>query len=164
VAGVEYRRYAPIRIDATKNAITTGVRFITRRRRKNGFLGGRLTDLTMDRLSLPELKQVARSRHIKQYYILKRAELIHLLNLPELPASYRIEKMTIHELRDEAKKRNIRGFWNLRRDRLVALLFPEHAEHVKNTAPHKHEEDERETEEHHDPEEHDPKEVGVQKV
>ena len=44
----------------------------------------------------------------------KRAELIQLLTMPELPASYRIEKMTIHELRDEAKKRNLRGFWGLR--------------------------------------------------
>jgi len=118
----------------------------------------------MDRLSLPELKQVARARNIKQYYILKRAELIRLLSLPELPASYRIEKMTIHELRDEAKKRNIRGFWSLRRDRLVSLLFPEYAEGIENTTPKKHEEDERETQEHHDPQEHDPKNVGVQKV
>ena len=118
----------------------------------------------MDRLSLPELKQVARSRHIKQYYILKRAELVQLLTMAELPASYRIEKMTIHELRDEAKKRNLRGFWGLRRDRLVALLFPEHAEGVQDTPPDKYEENEREAQEHHDPEEHDPKEVGVQKV
>ena len=114
----------------------------------------------MDRLSLPELKQIARARHIKQYYILKRADLIHLLTLPELPASYRIEKMTIHELRDEAKKRNLRGFWGLRRERLVGLLFPE----VQDTTTKQNEEDERETQEHHDPEEHDPKEVGVQKV
>ena len=114
----------------------------------------------MDRLSLPELKQIACARHIKQYYILKRADLIHLLTLPELPASYRIEKMTIHELRDEAKKRNLRGFWGLRRERLVGLLFPE----VQDTTPKQNEEDERETQEHHDPEEHDPKEVGVQKV
>ena len=106
----------------------------------------------MDRLSLPELKQVARSRHIKQYYILKRADLIHLLSLPELPASYRIEKMTIHELREEAKKRNIRGFWGLRRERLVGLLFPEHAEGIQDTTPKKNEQDEREAEEHHDPE------------
>jgi hypothetical protein len=141
--------------------MTTGVRFITRRRRKNGFRGARPTDLTkMDRLSLPELKQIARARHIKQYYILKRADLIHLLTLPELPASYRIEKMTIHELREEAKKRNLRGFWGLRRERLVSLLFPE----VQDTTPKQNEEDEREAEEHHDPEEHDPKEVGVQKV
>lgn len=114
----------------------------------------------MDRLSLPELKQIARARHIKQYYILKRADLIHLLTLAELPASYRIEKMTIHELRDEAKKRNLRGFWGLRRERLVGLLFPE----VQDTTPKQNEEDERETQEHHYPEEHDPKEVGVQKV
>ena len=114
----------------------------------------------MDRLSLPELKQIARARHIKQYYILKRADLIHLLTLPELPASYRIEKMTIHELRDEAKKRNLRGFWGLRRERLVGLLFPE----VQDTTTKQNEEDERETQEHHDPEEHDPKDVGVQKV
>ena len=119
----------------------------------------------MDQLSLPELKQVARSRHIKQYYILKRAELIRLLSMATLPQSYRIEKMTIHELRDEAKKRNIRGFWGLRREQLVSLLFPEHAEGtegIQNTTPKQNEEDERETQEHHDPQEHDPKDVRVQ--
>jgi hypothetical protein len=117
----------------------------------------------MDHLSL-RVKQIARARHIKQYYILKRAKLIRLLNMPVLPPSYRIEKMTIHELRDEAKKRNLRGFWGLRRERLVSLLFPEYAEGVENTTPKKNEEDEGETEEHHDPQEHDPKDVGVQKV
>ena len=79
----------------------------------------------MDSLTLPELKKLARDRRIKQYYILKRAQLIHLLSLESLPQSFIVEKMTIHQLRDEAKRKGIRGFWTLRRERLVELLFPE---------------------------------------
>jgi len=78
----------------------------------------------MDSLSLVELKQLAKQRRIKQYYILKRAQLIQLLVLPELPKSFIIEKMTIGELREEAKRKGIRGFWTLRREQLVNLLFP----------------------------------------
>lgn len=75
-------------------------------------------------LSLIELKQQAKGRKIKQYYIMKKAQLLQLLNLPEIPLAVRMEKFTIHELRDEAKRRGIRGFWALRRDRLMELLYP----------------------------------------
>lgn len=78
----------------------------------------------MDSLSLIELKQLAKARRIKQYYILKRAQLIQLLDMPELPKSFIIEKMTIAQLRDEAKRKGVRGFWGLRREQLVGLLFP----------------------------------------
>jgi hypothetical protein len=78
----------------------------------------------MDSLSLIELKQLAKQRRIKQYYILKRAQLIQLLSLSELPKSFIIEKMTITQLREEAKRKGIRGFWTLRREQLVELLFP----------------------------------------
>lgn len=78
----------------------------------------------MDSLSLIELKQLAKQRRIKQYYILKRAQLIQLLDLPELPRSFIIEKMTIAQLREEAKRKGVRGFWGLRREQLVGLLFP----------------------------------------
>jgi len=78
----------------------------------------------MDSLSLVELKQLAKQRRIKQYYILKRAQLIQLLNMAELPKSFIIEKMTISELREEAKRKGVRGFWTLRREQLVELLFP----------------------------------------
>lgn len=75
-------------------------------------------------MSLVELKKVAQTRNIKMYYTKKRAELIQLLSMKELPASYMIEKLTIVELRDEAKKKGMRGFWKLSRDELVSLLYP----------------------------------------
>ncbi len=78
----------------------------------------------MDSLSLIELKQLAKQRRIKQYYILKRAQLIQLLSLNELPKSFVIEKMTLAQLREEAKRKGVRGFWTLRREQLVNLLFP----------------------------------------
>lgn len=74
-------------------------------------------------MSLVELKQCAKERKIKQYYIMKRLQLIQLLSMSELPISFKIEKMTIHELRDEAKRKGIRGFWSLHRDELVELLY-----------------------------------------
>jgi hypothetical protein len=76
-------------------------------------------------MSLVELKQAAKGRRIKQYYIMKRIQLIEILSLSELPQSMKIEKYTIHELRDMAKKKGMRGFWNLHRDQLVETLFPE---------------------------------------
>jgi hypothetical protein len=78
----------------------------------------------MESLSLVELKQLAKQRRIKQYYILKRAQLVQLLSMAELPKSFIIEKMTISELREEAKRKGVRGFWTLRREQLVELLFP----------------------------------------
>lgn len=78
----------------------------------------------MESLSLVELKQLAKTRRIKQYYILKRVQLIQLLSMAELPKSFIIEKMTIGQLREEAKRKGVRGFWTLRREQLVELLFP----------------------------------------
>jgi hypothetical protein len=76
-------------------------------------------------MSLVELKKAAQTRSIKMYYTKKRSELIQLLSMKELPASFVIEKFTILELRTEAKKRGMRGFWKLTRDQLVALLYPD---------------------------------------
>ena len=78
----------------------------------------------MESKSLIELKQLAKQRRIKQYYILKRAQLIQLLNMNELPKSLIIEKMTVSQLREEARRKGVRGFWTLRREQLVELLFP----------------------------------------
>jgi len=78
----------------------------------------------MESMSIIELKQMAKQRRIKQYYILKRAQLLQLLSMSELPKSFIVEKMTIGELRDEAKRKGLRGFWTLRREQLVHLLFP----------------------------------------
>ena len=79
---------------------------------------------TLSTLSLVDLKQLAKGRRIKQYYIMKRHQLIQLLALPELPESYRREKLTIVELREEAKRKGIRGFWNLHKEELLNLLYP----------------------------------------
>ena len=75
-------------------------------------------------MSLVELKQQAKGRRIKQYYIMKRLQLIQLLSLPELPQTLVLEKMTIVELREEAKTRGIRGFWGLSRGDLLEMLYP----------------------------------------
>lgn len=85
---------------------------------------GSVSKMNFNTLSLVELKQQAKGRRIKQYYIMKRLQLIQLLSLPELPNSFVIEKLTIHQLRDEAKAKGIRGFWNLSRGELVDLLHP----------------------------------------
>ena len=79
---------------------------------------------TLSTLSLVDLKQLAKGRRIKQYYIMKRHQLIQILSLPELPESFRREKLTIQELRDEAKRKGIRGFWGLHREDLLNLLHP----------------------------------------
>jgi hypothetical protein len=86
----------------------------------------------MDSLSLVELKQLAKQRRIKQYYILKRNQLIQLLSLDELPKSFVIEKMTLAQLRQEAKRKGVRGFWTLRREQLVELLFPAETMNLRN--------------------------------
>jgi len=82
------------------------------------------TVATLSTLSLVDLKQLAKGRRIKQYYIMKRHQLIQLLALPELPEPLRREKLTIVELRAEAKRKGIRGFWSLHREDLLDLLYP----------------------------------------
>jgi hypothetical protein len=79
---------------------------------------------SLNSLSLAELKKHAKGRRIKQYYIMKRHQLIQLLSLPELPQSLVIEKLTIVQLREEAKSRGIRGFWGLSRRDLLEMLYP----------------------------------------
>jgi hypothetical protein len=83
-----------------------------------------LSVATLSTLSIVDLKQLAKGRRLKQYYIMKRHQLIQLLSLPELPEAYRREKLTIHELRTEAKTKGIRGFWSLHREELLDLLYP----------------------------------------
>lgn len=79
-------------------------------------------------MSLVELKQLAKTKRIKQYYIMKRADLIELLTMEELPFKYRVEKMTITEMRAIAKQRGMRGFWGLSKDQLAEKLFTSHDE------------------------------------
>jgi hypothetical protein len=80
--------------------------------------------IMLNTLPLPDLKKLAKGRRIKQYYIMKRAELIRILSMPELPQSFVIEKLTIHQLREQAKEKGTKGFWALPREELVALLYP----------------------------------------
>ena len=77
-----------------------------------------------DSMSIVQLKQVAKTRHIKMYYTKKRHELIRLLDMSELPDSYKIEKFTIVQLRVQAKTRGMRGFWGLSREELITILYP----------------------------------------
>jgi hypothetical protein len=113
-------------------------------------------------LSLVELKQLAKGRRIKQYYILKRAQLIQLLSLSELPQTYKIEKLTIHELRTMAKEKGVRGFWSMHREDLVCLLFPEYQQReTGQTSPNEDEKDQCQTNEHDHPQKHDAEKVRV---
>lgn len=107
----------------------------------------------MDSLSLVELKKLAKERRIKQYYIMRRAQLIQILSYTELPRSFLLEKKTIVELRQEAKQRGMRGFWRMSRDEILALLYPETEQNNQ---------DKSNTEKHHEPKGHDSKYVRVE--
>jgi hypothetical protein len=110
-------------------------------------------------LSLVDLKQVAKTRHIKQYYIMKRSQLIQLLSMNELPQTFKIEKMTIHQLREEARRKAIRGFWTLRREDLVTLLFPD--ENDRKAPSYQNQQYQRNTNEHNHPQQHDAENIRV---
>lgn len=105
----------------------------------------------MENLSLIELKKLAKTRRIKQYYIMKKDDLLALLQMQELPMKYKMEKMTITELRALAKERGMRGFWGLSKEKLMNVLFP----------PEDQQKDNCETSEHEDPQSQDTDEVGV---
>ena len=122
-------------------------------------------DLTYETMSLVELKQAAKGRKIKQYYIMKRHQLIQLLSMKELPNELKIEKMTIHELRDEAKRRGLRGFWTLRREHLVNLLFPQYDErNVHKAASDQDEKNEGKANKHNAPENHGTEDIWIQNL
>lgn len=104
-------------------------------------------------LSLIELKQHAKKRKIKQYYVKPKEELVRLLSMPELPDTFIIEKKTIQQLRKEAQDRGIKtGIWRCKRKDLVALLYSQDAD---KTASNKYQENESDTDEHNDPKQHD---------
>lgn len=100
-------------------------------------------------LSLAELKQVAKGRRIKLYYVMPKDELIRLLSLPELPMELLLQKKTIRQLRQEAKTRNLSGFWGLSRGELLGLLYPD-----QQGPPHKNEKNQGNANEHDAPEKH----------
>jgi hypothetical protein len=100
-------------------------------------------------MSLLELKQAAKGRGIKLYYIKKHAELVQLLSLPELPLELRLQKRTIRQLREEAKAKSLPGVWKYSRAELMELLYPS-----KKSSADQNEKDHCDAKEHDDPENH----------
>jgi len=100
-------------------------------------------------MSLVELKQVAKGRKIKLYYIMPKEELIRLLSLPELPMELQLQKKTIRQLCQEAKARNLSGFWGLSRGELLSLLYPD-----QQGAADKNEKNQCNANEHDTPQKH----------
>ena len=121
-------------------------------------------------MSLNELKahcaQLPKGKRIKHYYLKSRAELCHLLSMPELPVELRVEKLTIHDLRKMAKEKNIRGIWGLNKKDLQDLLFPENEEWDTSTMStlYEDQEDQDNAQEKNAPQNANPKKVGVQNV
>jgi hypothetical protein len=118
----------------------------------------------LNALPLASLKNMAKGRRIKQYYILPKARLVELLSMTELPSRYKIEKMTIIELREVARQRELRGFWNLNKHQLTRMLFPENDDAVENTASHQHEKNDSQAGKHENPENQDTDKVRVELV
>ena len=104
----------------------------------------------IENMSLVELKRLAKTKKIKQYYIMKKDDLIELLRMDSLPFKFKLQKMTIAELRETAKERGMRGFWGLSKDELMETLFP-----------HKDQQDDSQTCKHENPQHQDTDEVGV---
>ena len=103
-------------------------------------------------MSLIELKQYAKKRKIKQYYVKPKDELVRLLTMTELPETFILEKKTIQQLRKEAQDRGIKtGIWRCKRKDLVNLLYPQDAD---KTASNQYQKNESDADEHNDPEEH----------
>lgn len=100
-------------------------------------------------MSLVELKQVAKGRKIKLYYVMPKDELVRLLTLPELPLELQLQKKTIRQLRQEAKARNLSGFWGLSRGELLQLLYPD-----QQGPADKNEKNQRYADEHNSPQKH----------
>ncbi len=98
----------------------------------------------LEDMSLIELKQFAKTKKIKQYYIMKKDQLIELLTMEELPFKFRLEKMTITEMRAIAKQRGMRGFWSLSKEQLCDKLFGSHDEHKDDGKTCKHEDPQNE--------------------
>lgn len=115
----------------------------------------------LDSMSLAELKKYAKGRGIKQYYIMKKSDLVELLKMPELPLKFRIEKMTITELREMAKERKLRGFWGLPKNDLIRILFPEDYK-IDDASSSKENDNDGKTCKHENPEDKNAKNIGIE--
>ena len=71
-----------------------------------------------------ELKQEAREKRIKLYYVMRKAQLIQILSMNPLPERYVVEKKLIGQLRKEARDRGFLSVYKLNRSALVELLYP----------------------------------------
>ena len=99
-------------------------------------------------LEYSELKQAAKERRIKMYYVMRKAMLIQLLSMAELPEKYIVEKKRIGELKAEARARGISGVYLLHRQALVDLLYP----HLNGkTCLEKKNQDDNRTKKHNNP-------------
>jgi acylphosphatase len=116
---------------------------------------------TYHEMSSVELKKELKKLGIKQYYTMKRKQMIEILSMKTLPQEFVIEKMTIHELRDEAKRRGLRGFWQLRRDALVQLLYNGN---VHKAASHEDEKNQGHANKHNAPEQHGTEDIRIENL
>jgi hypothetical protein len=109
-------------------------------------------------LEYSELKQEAKERRIKLYYVMRKAKLIELLSMKDLPEIYIVEKKRIGELRAEARARGMIGIYMLNRAALLELLYP----HLygKTSTQHKNQ-NHNNTDKHNPPKSHNSKEVRV---
>lgn len=96
-------------------------------------------------LEYSELKQEAKERRIKFYYVMKKAQLITLLSMDTLPIKYLVEKKRISELRDEARARGFPCVYRMNRSALVDLLYP---------SPKYDYKDQHDTDKHYTPKKH----------
>ena len=99
-------------------------------------------------LEYSELKQEAKERRIKFYYVMKKAQLITLLSMDTLPIKYLVEKKRIGELRDEARARGFPCVYRMNRSALVDLLYP---------SPKYDYKDQHDTDKHNPPKNHNTK-------
>jgi hypothetical protein len=113
-----------------------------------------------EKMNTIELKQIAKQRRVKQYYIKKRAELIDILQHGDegnLSMTFQIDKLTIHQLRNQAKERGFKKFYTLKRHELVELLYSE-----LYGGTQQNNKDNNSTDKHDDPDSKNSKEVRVE--
>ena len=118
--------------------------------------------MSIETLSLVELKQLAKEKHIKYYYTKSKHELVELLSLKDIPTFVKLQKITIKTLRREAKEKEIVKIWSKSRQQLVeelypeyvALLYPKTENWKEQYAPYKNKQNESHADEHNDPQQH----------
>lgn len=100
-----------------------------------------------------ELKQEAKAKRIKLYYVMRKAQLIQILCTNPLPEKYRVEKMKIGELKEQARARGFLAVYKLNRASLVELLYPHLSGKATSQNDHK---DNNHADKHNAPQKHNP--------